>query len=292
MPYKEQDVFTLQILNTRNDTQVENIEIQLDIPFTFYYVTDWAPDEKSFAAIFYDHNYFNGSETCCGEAIAITSLDGEKAETHIYHWGWNHSSQLTWSEDSSMLSVSFSGDHTPLIFTKSGELIETFPQTTNPLFWSGNDLYITEHKGEKLQLRLYDFDSQRSNLIFDDVKGTRYVSYNSIRNQILLTEYTPTQGSRFTKPNRFHIIDMNTVTTREISLPQSNEMLSYHWSTSPSQDFVAFQGIGGSLWMFNWNTYSFEYYGQIKDLFGWYENTDGFLVTSLDGQQKIIKPSE
>ena len=285
MPYKEKSSFTLPIFGTGNDPQVRNVEIQLDIPSTFYYVKAWAPDEKAFAAIFYDYKYFNGSETCCGEAIAITNLEGEKAETYTYHWGWNHSSQLTWSEDSSMLSVNFSGDYTPLIFNKSGELVKTFPQTTTPLFWSKNNLYFTEKKDDKIQLRWYDFDTQTSNLIADDVKGATYVSHNNMQGQILFTEYTPTGG--FSAENKFYVTTFSSGFSKGL-LPIN--LLTYRWTTSPTQDFVAFQGRDGSLWILTWGTWKFQYYGQIKNLFGWYKNTDGFLVTSLDGKQKIIKP--
>lgn len=287
MPYKTQTSFTLPIFSTGSDPQMRNVEIHLDIPSTFYFVTDWAPNEKAFAATFYDYKYFNGSETCCGEAIAITNLEGERAETYTYHWGWNHSSKLAWSEDSSMLSVSFSGDHTPLIFNKSGELVKTFPQTTAPLFWLKNRLYFTEKKDDKTELRWYDFDTQTSNLIADDVKGTTYVSHSNVEGQILFTEYIPTEGDGFSMENKFYVTTFMSGASKG---PLPINLLSYRWTTSPAQDFVAFQGTDGSLWILTWSTWKLQYYGQIKDLLGWYKNTDGFLVTSLDGQQKIIKP--
>lgn len=290
MPYKAQNIFTLPITTIDGEIQARNVKIQLDIPSTIYFVKAWAPDEKAFAAIFYDKEYFNGSETCCGEAIAITDLNDGNAKTFTYHWGWNHTSQLMWSEDSSKLSVDFSGDYTPLVFDKNGELIKTFPQNSSLLFWSENRLFYTEKKNGNVRLFEYNFGSQESNLILDNVTGSKHVSHNNESSQILLTEYVTGHGDKYSKINEFYVIDTNAKSAEKISLPKSTEILSYRWATSVSQDFVALKGMDNSLWIFNWNNHTFNYYGRIKDLLGWFKNTDGFLIYSLDGKQKIIKP--
>jgi hypothetical protein len=290
MPYKAQNFFTLSVTKIDGKTQARNVKIQLDIPSTIYSVKAWAPDEKAFAAIFYDKEYFNGSETCCGEAIAITNLSGEDAKTFTYHWRWNHTSQLMWSEDSSKLSVDFSGDYTPLVFNKNGELIKTLPQNSSPLFWSKDILYFVEKQVEDVQLHAYDFNSQESNLIMNNIMGYRYISYNNQKNQILLTKYIPAQSDTYEQINKFYIIDLKQKSVEEVILPEAKEVWSVRWVASPNQDFVALKGMDKNLWIFNWNTYMFQNYGQIKDLFGWYKNTNGFLVTSVNGEQKILEP--
>lgn len=290
MHYREKDLFTVSILETGTKPQLNDVEVQLDIPSTIYFIQSWATDEKAFAAIYYDVKYFNGSETCCGEAIAITNLNDENATTFTYHWGWNHTSQLIWSEDSSKVSVDFLGDHTPLVFNRNGELIKTFPQSSSPLFWSKDILYLIEKKDEVIQLNTYDFNSQESNLIMDDIIGYRYISHNRQKNQILVTKYVSAQIDTYEQINKFYVVDINQKSVEEVFLPETREVWSFHSAVSPKQDFVALKGKDKSMWIFNWNTYTFKYYGQIEDLFGWYKNTDGFLVTSLNNEQKIVKP--
>ena len=287
MYYKEEKLFSLNLVQKE---QVSNLEIQLDTPSTFYSVSAWAPDERAFAAIFIKRESFNGSDNCCGEAIAITDLNDGNSKTFTYHWGWNHTTRLLWSEDSSKVIADFLGDHTPLVFNRNSELIKAFPQDSSPLFWSKDILYLAEKKDEVVQLYSYDFNSQESNLIMDDIIGYSYISHNHQKNQILMTKYESAQIDTYEQINKFYIVDINQKSVEEALLPEAREVWSFHWAISPNQDFVALKGRDNSMWIFNWTTYTFKYYGQIEDLFGWFKNTNGFLVTSLNSEQKIVKP--
>jgi hypothetical protein len=292
MDVNEQSSFVLPVLSTNEKGAVDNIKIQLDRVSTLYSFDSWSPDSTAFAGIYYDAKKFNGAETCCGEAIAITNIDNGMAQTFIYSWGWNGAAFVSWSGNSSKLSVTFPIEHNTLIIDRYGNLLRTLYTGERAFFWAGNLLYYTARKGDQIELHTLDLDTQKSNLIFANLGGLYYIAHNEKLSEILLTvvERISKQSGTFSTVNRFYILDINNQSIEKIETSNSKEMSVYPWASSPSQDYVAMKGDDGSLWIFDWPTHKFKDYGQIKELFGWYAKIDGFLVSSLDGKQKIIVP--
>jgi hypothetical protein len=281
-------VFPIISINAKN--AATNNKIQLDRTSTLYSFDSWSPDNTAFAGIFYDVKKFNGAETCCGEAIAVTNIVDEKAQTFIYSWNWNEASIISWSNDSSKIGITFPFEHNAMIIDRYGNLIKTLNSGEKIFFWSENLLYFTAKKGGKVELHTLDWNTQKSDLVLDDLNNLYYVAHNDELGQILLTERIRKQNDTLSIMNNFYVLDTSSRAIEKIATPNSKETSVFPWVSSLSQDYVALKGEDNSLWIFDWSIHKLKDYGQIKDLFGWFENANGFLITSLNGEQKIIKP--
>jgi len=288
----EQASTLMPLIPIKNKEFANNLEIQLDRAHTYYYFDSWSPDSTAFVGVFYDADKFSGGDFCCGEAITITNLQEGKAKTSIYSWDWNFATSIRWSNDSSMVSVNFSTDKYPtLVIDRYGKLITTLSTGEKAAFWSRDILYYTIQKEGKVELQSVDFDTHESNLVIDDIGEKHFVAQNEKSNEILLTEVI---GDINSATNIFYILDLDTKTITEITNPNVSTARAWHWASSPSHEFVAISVYAkweeNNLRIFDWKKHEIMDYGRIKHLYGWYENINGFLVTSLDGKQKIIKP--
>lgn len=291
----EQTWLSVPMISLTSTSKADSLDIQLDRTHTYYYFYSWAPDSTGFVGGFYDADKFSGGDYCCGEAIAITNLIEGEAKTSIYSWKWNYANRILWSDDSSMLSVTFFNDeYNTLIIDRHGKLIRTLNTGEKAAFWSKNILYYTTQSVGKVELRSLDLNTQESRLIIDDFGKFYYVAQNEKLNEILLTEVKSKEGNGYWAKNFFYALDLNTGTIKEIITPNTSMNRINAWRPSPSQDYVALNNTvyqeKDRLWILDWKTYEIKDYGEIEHLFGWYENIDGFLITSLDGKQRIIKP--
>ena len=291
----ELGLLSVDILPLHSDEGKKIVEIQLDRASTYYYMNSWAPDSTGFVGGFFDADKLSGSEFCCGEAVAITNFINGEARTSIYSWDWNSANRILWSNDSSMLSITFFADeYKTLIIDRYGTLIRALEKGENAAFWSRNILYYTIQKEDKVELRSLDFDTQESKLVVNNFGKMYFVGENKKLSQVLLTETISKEDDTYSPINIFYILDLNTNIIQEIITPNVKIAQANSWASSPSQEFIALKVYvdwkEDRLWIFNWKTYEIKDYGQIRDLFGWYKNTNGFLVTSMDNEQKIIKP--
>jgi hypothetical protein len=291
----EQALTFVPVMSITNKELVNNYEIQLDRTHTYYYFDTWSPDSTAFVGSFFNADKLSGSELCCGEGIAITNIIDRKAQTSIYSWDWNYANRILWSNDSSMLSVTFFPDeYTTLIIDRYGELMKTLSAGEKAAFWSKNILYYTTKNGNQTELRALDFDTQETISILDDFRNIYYIAQNEKLGEVLLAETINQENNIYSATKNFYILDINSKTIKQIDTPSPNIIWAYPSTSSLSQEYVALSVSStweeSYLWLFDWKTYGFKEYGRIKDLFGWYENIDGFLITSLDGKQRIIKP--
>jgi hypothetical protein len=283
----EQASLLIHLYPLISNESVNIIEVQLDRASTYYYVDSWSPDSTAFAGGFYDASLYSGGEWCCGEGIAITDVTNGKAQTSIYSWNWNYANRISWSDDSSMLSIDFYTDkYDTVIVDRQGALVKTLNKGEKTAFWLGNILYFTAKKDDKIELRSWDFDTQESNLISDDFGYKSFIAKHKETNEVLLKD-------DHANP-KFYILDLNKKSSSKIASPNPEITWAYPTMSSPSEEYVALRVTmeweENSLWIYDWTMHEFEEYGRINDLFGWYENIDGFLVTSLEGNQKIIRP--
>jgi hypothetical protein len=290
MEVNKRSSFVLPVLSTNEKMAVNNLEIQLDRAATLYYFDSWSPDSTAFAGIYYDAKKFNGAETCCGEAIAITSIDSGKAQTFTYSWGWNEAAIVSWSTDGSKVSVTFVLEHNTLIIDRHGNLLQTLNAGEKAFFWYGDLLYYTVRKEDKEELHAINLNTQESQLLLSDLGNLYYVAHNKDSSEIFLTERVRKQSNTDLPISKFYIFNIEGKSIENIETPNRKEVLVFPWASSPMQDYVAMVGYDGSLWILNWSTHKLKEYGQIKNLLGWYTNIGGFLVTTLDGKQKIIIP--
>jgi hypothetical protein len=277
-----------------NTKEITTFEIPRDRTSTIYYPNSWAPDSTAFAGVFFDSTKWNGADWCCGAGVAITDISSGKVETSIYSWDWNHGTKALWSDDSSMLCIPFlTGMYSALVLSRDGELLKTLEEGQYPQFWLGTKLYFTTRQDNRIELRNWDPETEKSNLIVDDLDGKYFVAKNAGLNQTL---WAMSVGNNEGQQNStaFYVLDLNLKTFRQVVAANPEINKAYSGVSSPSQEYVAFEiskeSQENSLWVFDWKSHELNNYGQISDLLGWYENMDGFLVTSIEGEQKIVKP--
>lgn len=279
----EEPLTQIQLFSTENKKIMNDFEIILDRAPTFYYFDSWSPDSMSFVGGYYNIDRYSGSELCCGEAIAITNLSKNMPQTFLYSWEWIEGTHINWSSDSSKLSLSFPHQNKILIVDSFGNLLETINQKGNVVFWSKNNLYFTSTSDGKTKLQELNLDTRKTDILLEISGYIYYIAHNEKLGQIILSKTTYGKGF-----NEIIILDIETKTIKNVTF-QNIDFSSIN-KKAFNQEYIALHYENGDLWVFFWDTQETKYYGQVKYLFDWYEKINGFLIVSLDNQQKVIRP--
>lgn len=269
-------------------SQLIESQFQVNTSPFFYRFLSWSPNSSAFAGVIADVEVSAGSDACCGKEIVIIKVVNGDIKTSVYRWEWFDSPNISWSPDGEKMAIGFPRENKVHIVDRDGNLLQSFNTEKLVLFWANDLLFFVDKGFNPKGLYAFDLSTQVFDSIIDDLNNKSYLLHNNMFNQVFLTE--PDARFPSVTSRKYYILDVETKVIKEIKAPDSKDLELTNWVSSPAKDFVALKYKENSLWIFNWHTYEFKYYGQIKDLFGWYKNNDGFLVTTLDGEQKIIKP--
>jgi len=278
--------------NSNKIISISNPEKAIDFTYSIpsptpqaYTFDSWSPDSTGFVGIYYGPTT-SGLDYCCGQAIEISNFSNGKSQSYIYTWGWYEKPDIYWSWDSSKIGLAFR-DKGFWILDRQANLIKRIPlNDISSLIWSKNSIYATTYTQTaqhhyKYILYKVNFDNNSAEQLYGFDGNVDLIGYDENLDQLLILI---TVSYPLKKLLLFDLIKNETV--KEIDLLSE----IYNLITSSSLQHIAISTMDGSLWIFDFTKQSLKYYGKIANLLGWFSNINGFLVTTKNGDFKIIKP--
>jgi hypothetical protein len=281
---------------------ISNPKFTIDHSYTdpwAYGFRSWSPDGSAFVGITVDPKNVSGRDDCCGEGIVISHVQDGEIKQYSFYWGWNENPYIYWSYDGSKIGIVFPSKGLWIVDTHGNLLGKIELAGIDSLLWEKDSVFAGVYKNNHNNIYIIDPEKFTFELTSDDIdnRGIYFlIDYNAEANQIFLhREYYYHGANDISRKDDFFLFDLNSKTINQLNFSIDTQV--HALETSPSHNYIAIKisrtmmnSPNDYLWIFDWQKQTFNYFGQITDLFGWFTTINGFHVKTEAGDFKVIRP--
>ncbi len=262
----------------------------------------WSPDSSAFIRT----HYSEFGKCIFTEIITIvdeTLLESTPLKSECY--SFLDQLYISWSKDSQKIAFTQGGyqGYGVTIYDKDGSLLNSYrlPSAVN-FAWGKEGLFVSQelvgNQAFISQISFIDVEKQTVENIYSHSKVVSVIEYNKQYNELLMFE-----------ESSHNLLILNVESKKITGQIHLQALQIFNISPSNPSRYIGFQinnvecdensecpaPNNYNFWIFDWESYSVKYYGEIDSLLGWYTSVNGFLVANyseieVDYDIKIVTP--